>query len=110
MAARENGNEPSTHTPSGRLPVLSNDNSKINWLMQSIKMTAFFKRRPGTVTVFKLKMLVGTVAQVTAFRRLHEILNDFVYSVLVEMCGDNQTATALAISDPEMWANSVAGP
>ena len=79
--------------------------------MQSIKMTVFFKRRPGAVVVFKLKLWVGTAAQVTAFRRLHEILNDFVYSVLVEMCGDNQTAmlqvTALAISDPEMWANTL---
>ena len=71
--------------------------------MQSIKMTAFFKRRPGAVVVFKLKLLVGTAVQVAAFRRLHEVLNDFVYSVLVEMCGDNQTAmlqvTALAIAD-----------
>ena len=77
MAARENGNEPSTHTPSVRVPVLSNDNSKIDWLVQSIKMTAFFKRRPGAVTVFKLRILVSTATQVTAlgyFMRFSMIL------------------------------------
>ena len=67
MAARENGNEPSTHSPSGRVPVLSNDNSKIDWFLQQIKMTAFFKRRTGANPVFRLKMLVGTAAQMTAF-------------------------------------------
>ena len=74
MAARENGNEQSTHTPSGRVPVLSNDNSKIDWFLQQIKMTGFFKRRTGTNQVFRLKILVGTAAQVTAFRKLHEVL------------------------------------
>ena len=65
MAARENGNEPSNHTPSGRVPVLSNDNAKIDWFLQQIKMTAFFKRRTGANQVFRLKILVGTLAKST---------------------------------------------
>ena len=76
-----------------------------------IKMTAFFKRRTGANQVFRLKMLVGTAAQMTAFRKLHEVLNDYCYSVLVEMCGDNQTAmlqvSALYVSDPDCWVNTL---
>ena len=90
--------------------MLSNDNSKIDWfLRQQIKMTAFFKRRTGANQVFRLKILVGTAAHV--FRKLHEVLNDYCYSVLVEMCGDNQTAilqvSALYVSDPYCWANTL---
>ena len=81
-----------THAPQGRTPMLPSDNLQVDWFKQIIKMTAFFKRRPGAEAVWKLKVPVGTAAQVTAFRKLHEELNNFCYAVLVEMCTDNVTA------------------
>ena len=104
MAARL-GND--THTPQGRTPMLPSDNLQVDWFMQIIKMTAFFKRRPGAEAVWKLKVPVGTPAQVLAFRRLHEELNNFCYAVLVEMCTDNATAMmqvrTIFTSDPDHW-------
>ena len=108
MALRE-GYEPIV--PTGRVPMLSSDNKKVDWFMQTIKMTAFFKERAGAEAVWKLKVPGGTAAQTLAFKKLHEVLNNFCFSVLVEMCNDNETAMmqvrSLFVSDPDHWANSV---
>ncbi len=45
--------------PTGRLPMLYSDNKKVDWFMQTIKMTAFFKRRAGAEAVWKLKVPAG---------------------------------------------------
>ena len=108
MALRA-GDEPIV--PTGRVPMLSSDNKKVDWFMQTIKMTAFFKRRAGAEAVWKLKVPAGTAAQTLAFKKLHEVLNNFCFSVLVEMCNDNETAMmqvrSLFVSDPDHWANSL---
>ncbi len=109
MAARL-GND--THTPQGRTPMLPSDNLQVDWFMQIIKMTAFFKRRPGAEAVWKLKVpVLATAAQITAFRKLHEELNNFCYAVLVEMCTENATAMmqvrTVFTSDPDHWANTL---
>jgi len=108
VAARV-GND--THTPQGRTPMLPSDNLQVDWFMQTIKMTAFFKRRSGAEAVWKLKVPAGTAAQTLAFRKTHEELNNFCYGVLVEMCTENSTAMMQVrtnfISDPDHWANTL---
>ncbi len=66
--------------------MLLSDNLQVDWFMLTIKITAFFKKRPGAEAVWKMKVPGGTAAQVTAFRKLHEELNNFCYAVLVEVC------------------------
>ena len=63
MAARANGND-NNHTPQSRTPMLPSDNLQ-DWFMQTIKMTAFSKKRVGVEAVWKMKVPVGTMAQVT---------------------------------------------
>ena len=69
------------------------------------------KKKPGADQMWKLKIPVGTPAQVTAFKKLHEDLNNHCYSVMVEMCLNNDTAMMqvrnLFISDPGCWANTL---
>ena len=106
MAARL-GND--THTPQSRTPMLPSDNLQVDWFMQTIKMTAFFKRRVGAEAVWRMKVPAGTPAQIIAFRKTHEELNNHCYAVLVEMCSENVTAMmqvrTIFISDPDHWAN-----
>ncbi len=90
MALRA-GDEP--NTPHGRVPMLPSDNTKVDLFHQSIVFSAHMKRKPGADQVWTLKVPAGTVAQVTAFKKLHEDLNNHCYSVMVEMmCLNNDTA------------------
>ena len=73
MALRA-GDEP--NTPHGRVPMLPSDNTKVDWFLQSIVFSAHMKRKPGADQVWKLKIPLGTPAQVTAFKKLHEDLNN----------------------------------
>ena len=90
MALRA-GDEP--NTPHGRVPMLPSDNTKVDWFLQSIVFSAHMKRKPSADQVWKLKIPAGTPAQITAFKKLHEDLNNHCYSMLlVEMCINNDTA------------------
>ena len=103
------GDEPIV--PTGRVPMLPSDNTKVDWFLQSIVFSAHMKRKPGADQVWKLKIPTGTPAQVVAFKKLHEDLNNHCYSVMVEMCLNNDTAMMqvrnLFISDPGCWANTL---
>ena len=109
MASREGDEPKSGPTPMGRVPMLPADNSKVNWVRQQILMNAYFKRRPGAEAIFKKALPTGTEARVEGFRDKYQIRNDFVYSVLVEMCTENETALnqvqEMATKDPRCWAN-----
>ncbi len=96
------GDEP--NTPHGRVPMLPSDNTKVDWLNQSIVFSAHMKRKPGADQIWRLKVPAGTVVQITAFKKLQEDLNNHCYSMMVEMCLNNDTAMMqvrnLFISDP----------
>ncbi len=73
--------------------MLSSDNKKVDWFMQTIKADDCVlqePRRTGAEAVRKLKVPAGTAAQMLAFKKLHEVLINFCFSVLVKMCNDNE--------------------
>ena len=90
------------------LPALD---SKVDWARQSLLMNAFLKRKTGAEQMLKMKLIEGTPAQVLSFKREHQRLNDYVYSYIVEMCVENETAFNQILNcfntDPDCWANSL---
>ncbi len=49
------------NTPHARVPMLPSNNTKVDWLYQSIVFSAHMKRKPGADQVWKLKVPAGSV-------------------------------------------------
>jgi len=109
MASRA-GNDLNTGSNSmGNVTQLPALDSNVNWARQSLLMNAYLKRKQGAELMLKLKLHEGIPAQILAFRKEHERMNNFVYSVVVEMCLENETALNQVQNmfniDPDCWAN-----
>ena len=98
-------------TPFGSMPKLPAEDDNVDWVMTGIEVNAYLSRYPPSY----VKALDETqsvdfderAAQVEALGQAHRT----VYSLLVEMCGLNKTATlqvrAHAISDPTKNSNNL---
>ena len=101
MALSE-GYENSTGRVMGHTPLLEKDNSKIDWHNYSMLMFAHFKQKKGAFEVF---MLPPDPAPIGTKKDLRDIkyLNNWCYSILIESCSRNATASMLAeaLFDPK---------
>ena len=78
-------------TPSGSIPKLPADDDKVDWVRTTIEVRAFLKRYPGFIKVL-VEPQPDDLNERTAHAESMGQPFNTVYSMLVEMCGPNETA------------------
>jgi len=78
-------------TPYGFMPKLPANDDKVDWVRNTIEVKAYFKRFVGYVKVL-LEPPPDDPEEKTVHAESMEQAFNTVYSLLVEMCGPNETA------------------
>lgn len=101
---------PRANSHGGKVPILPASDNKVDWPMMEIKFKSYLKRFPGLVAALELEVAEteeGIQAQIEA----HGQNLDIVYSLIVEMAGENETACLQvrnhAHNDQYDWPNNL---
>ena len=78
-------------TPFGSMPKLPGDDDKVDWVRTTIEVKAYFKRFVGYVKVLLEPQPDDPDERAAHAESMGQAFNT-VYSLLVEMCGPNETA------------------
>ena len=83
--------QPNQPTPFGSMPKLPGDDDKVDWVRITIEVKAYFKRFVGYVKVLLEPLPDDPDERAAHAESMGQAFNT-VYSLLVEMCGPNETA------------------
>ena len=83
--------QPNQPTPFGSMPKLPGDDGKVDWVRTTIEVKAYFKRFVGYVKVLLEPQPDDPDERAPHAESMGQAFNT-VYSLLVEMCGPNETA------------------
>ena len=102
-----------THpTPFGFMPKLPGEDDKVDWVRTTIEVKAYLKRFVGYVKVLLEPQPVDPNERAAHAESMGQAFNT-VYSLLVEMCGPNETAMRQvfdhALVDPDQYPSTLWG-
>ena len=102
--------QPRANNHGGSVPKLPVSDDKVKWPMMEIKFRSYLKRFPGYVDALHLE-IPDDEEEIEALKLEHGVKLDTVYSLIVEMCGENETAnlqvTNHANTDAHEWPNNL---
>ena len=88
---KKSSNPAITHpTPFGFMPKLPGEDDKVDWVRTTIEVKAYLKRFVGYVKVLLEPQPVDPNERAAHAESMGQAFNT-VYSLLVEMCGPNET-------------------